>query len=361
MQEHKQTILIIEDDEPARKCMAAFLEQKGFAVLEGKNGRAGLEVLEEENPDLLLLDMSLSGIDGIEILKTLAQNLSELPVIITSGAGTLEDAVKSLQSGAWDFLDNPSGNTEALLHSVNRALQRRNLILEHKKYREHLESEVKKRTEKLKLSEQSLKESLIGTINVVASVVEMRDPYTADHQRRVADLAVRIADALGFDEHRREGLLQAASIHDLGKVAVPIEILAKPGWLSDLEYGLVRTHVQVGYKILTKNDVRFPWPIAQIVQQHHERFNGSGYPFGLTGDEILPEAQILAVADVVEAMASHRPYRHALGIEVALNEIRINSGRFYAPSVVDACLHVFRNERYEFIRSPNYDIFSSVI
>lgn len=360
MQEHRQTILILQKDDLVRKCIATFLEQKGFSVLEGKNGRTGLDVLEQENPDLLLLDIRIPEMDGIEILKTLSKNLSELPVIITSGAGSLEDAVKSLQFGAWDYLNEPTSNMEELLHSINKALQRRNSILEHKQYREHLESEVKKRTEKLKLSEESLKESLVGTIDVVASVVEMRDPYTADHQRRVADLAVKIAETLGFDELRKEGLLRAATIHDLGKVAVPIEILAKPGWLSDLEYGLVRTHVQVGYKILSKKDVKFPWPIADIVQQHHERFNGNGYPFGLERNEILPEAQILAVADVVEAMASHRPYRHALGIEVALNEIQINSGKLYAPSVVDACLHVFHQEHYKFIPSTNYDIFASV-
>lgn len=351
MEDCTRKILVVEDDQLVRKCMSTFLERKGFTIIEAENGEVGLKLLDREQPDLLLLDLRMPVMDGIEVLKHLSGRLDEFPAIVTSGVGTIDDAIKSLRFGAWDYLTKPINNMETLLHAIHKALERRDLILEHKQYRVHLEKEVKKRTEKLRLSEQSLKESLLGTINVVATVVEMRDPYTAGHQKRVADLALEIAGKMGLDELQQEGLLQAAIIHDLGKVAVPSEILAKPGRLSELEYSLVQTHVEVGYNILTKNNVEFPWPIATIVRQHHERYNGSGYPFGITNEEILLEAKILAVADVVEAMASHRPYRHALGIDPALAEIRKNRGILYEPDVVDNCLRVFQEDNYNFIDS----------
>ena len=193
-------------------------------------------------------------------------------------------------------------------------------------------------------SVDQLKEALIGTIRAIALTVEKRDPYTAGHQSRVADLAAAIAGEMGLDANRIEGMKLGAMIHDIGKIYVPAEILNRPGQLSVHEFGMIKTHPEVGYDII--KDVKFPWPVALMVLQHHERMDGSGYPKGLKGDEIILEARILAVADVMEAITAHRPYRPALGFDVALAEIEAKRGQLYDPNVVDACLRLFREKGY---------------
>jgi GAF domain-containing protein len=192
--------------------------------------------------------------------------------------------------------------------------------------------------------EAILRKSLEDSIQAIAATVEMRDPYTSGHQKRVAELAVALAREMGLSEERIHGLHLASVVHDLGKISVPAEILVKPGKLTPIEFMLVKGHAQAGYEIL--KDINFPWPIATIVWQHHERLDGSGYPQGLKGDDILLESRIMAVADVVEAMASHRPYRPTLGIDVALQEIERGRGIQYDAAVADACLKLFRDGRY---------------
>lgn len=193
--------------------------------------------------------------------------------------------------------------------------------------------------------QESLRISLEQTIHVIANTIDERDAYTAGHQRQVANLSSRIAVELGLSADRIHGLHLAAMIHDLGKIGIPSELLAKPKLLSAMELGLVKEHVNIGFNIL--KDIAFPWPIAQIIRQHHERIDGSGYPLGLTGDELLPESKILAVADEVEAIASHRPYRAALGVEAALAEITAHRGTLFDTAVVDACLCLFREKGYK--------------
>lgn len=184
-----------------------------------------------------------------------------------------------------------------------------------------------------------LRHSMNAIIDAMAYAVEARDPYTAGHQRRVTNLARTIAEEMGLGEDQIDGIRMAGVIHDLGKISVPAEILSKPGRLSNLEFQIIKTHSQTGYEILKNID--FPWPIASIVLQHHEKMDGSGYPMGLKGDDIFIEARIITVADVVEAMASHRPYRPALGIEISLDEISKNRGVLYDNDAVGACLKVF--------------------
>jgi PAS domain S-box-containing protein len=194
--------------------------------------------------------------------------------------------------------------------------------------------------------QRDLRASLEQTIQVIADTVDQRDPYTSGHQRRVANLCTEIARRLGLTCDRIHGLHLAASIHDLGKMGIPAEILSKPGKLTPIQYSLVKEHAQMGYEII--RGVQFPWPIADIVRQHHERLDGSGYPQGLKGDAILLEARILAVADVVEAMAMLRPYRAALGMEMALGQIISGRGTMYDATVVDACVRVFREDGHRF-------------
>ena len=203
-------------------------------------------------------------------------------------------------------------------------------------------------TEKTKL-EAALKDSLEKmsrvvdeTVNSLAAAIENRDPYTSGHQQRVAKLAYAIGREMGgLDDDRLKGIGVAATLHDIGKLHIPAEILTKPGQLTDLEFELIKTHAQAGYEIL--REIEFPWPVARTVQQHHERLDGTGYPSGLTGEDIIIEARILSVADAVEAMSSHRPYRPGKGMRSALKEIHKGRGDRYDPRVVDTCITLFRN------------------
>ncbi|MDI6632224.1 MAG: PAS domain-containing protein, partial [Thermoanaerobacteraceae bacterium] len=207
-------------------------------------------------------------------------------------------------------------------------------------------SQRKQAEEELNRTLKKLQRTVLQTIEAMARVVEMRDPYTAGHQRRAAELACAIAEELGLPEDRIRGIQMAALIHDIGKIGVPAEILNKPAKLSNPEFDLVKVHPRIGYDILKEID--FPWPIAQMVLQHHERINGSGYPSCLKGEEILLESRILGVADVVEAMASHRPYRPAFSIEEALQEVSRNSGTLYDAGIVDICLRLFKEKGFTF-------------
>jgi PAS domain S-box-containing protein/putative nucleotidyltransferase with HDIG domain len=207
-------------------------------------------------------------------------------------------------------------------------------------------TEKKRSEEKLKESYEKLSDALAGTVQALTSVVEMRDPYTSGHQKRVAQLASAIARQMELPEEQIEGIQMAALVHDIGKIGVPAEILIKPGKLSDNEFNMIKIHPQVGYEAL--KDVEFPWPVADTVLQHHERINGSGYPQGISGDDIILDAKILSVSDVVEAIASHRPYRPALGIEVALKEISQNRNVLYDAEVADACLTLFKEKEFSF-------------
>ena len=194
----------------------------------------------------------------------------------------------------------------------------------------------------------SLRKAVGVAIQVMVSAVEARDPYTAGHQLRAADIARAIAAEIGLSPDRIDGIRIAGSVHDIGKLSIPAEILSKPTKLSVLEFDLIKEHVLSGYEIL--KNVESPWPLAQIVYQHHERMDGSGYPRHLKGEEILMDARILAVADVVEAMSSNRPYRPALGEDAALKEIENNRGTLYDTGAVDACLRVFREKGFQLER-----------
>jgi putative nucleotidyltransferase with HDIG domain len=200
--------------------------------------------------------------------------------------------------------------------------------------------------EELRASGVRLEQALDATVRALSAAVESRDPYTLGHQRRVASLARAIAQELGLDGESCRGLCVAAEVHDVGKIQIPIEILSKPGRLSDAEFALVKGHAEAGYQIL--KGVAFPWPVARIVRQHHEKLDGSGYPMGLNGADILLEARILCIADVVEAMASDRPYRAALGVAAALAEITLHRGALFDPAAVDACARVFARGDFRF-------------
>jgi response regulator RpfG family c-di-GMP phosphodiesterase len=555
-EEITRTVLTVDDDEFVREILAAYLEDSGYGVLQAENGLLGLEAFRREKPDLVMLDLRMPEMDGLEVLGFITKESPDTPVILVSGMGTIGDAIKALKLGAWDYIAKPIHDMGVLEHAVNKALERAEFLEQRKKYRAHLEEEVKKRTaeveqrrlelekayndlqaevevrkeaeellsnmnleltmlsdcvhavvratdeqnliqeicriivevggyqmawvgfadqdieksvkpiawmgendgfletvkiswdecdrgrgptgtairtakpvvnentsenpntylwreellkrgfnssialpliyeeetlgvltiyasepetfykseidhlmglandlaygicalrtrierieagEEIELHVDKLQKALSGTIKVAASTVEVRDPYTAGHQRRVATLARTIAEEMSLSDNQVEGIFMAGVVHDLGKIYVPAEILSKPSDLSDIEFNLIRTHPQIGYDLLKTID--FPWPIAQIVHQHHERLNGSGYPQGLLSEQILIEAKIICVADVVEAMASHRPYRPARGVDRALEHIQEESGNLYDSMVVNTCLRLFSEKEFQF-------------
>lgn len=210
----------------------------------------------------------------------------------------------------------------------------------------HDVTERKRTEEELREASEKLQRAMEGTIHAMAVTVEMRDPYTAGHQQRVAKLATAIAREMELTEEQVEGIRVAGTLHDIGKIYVPGEILSKPGQLRKNELNLIKDHAEVGYDLL--KTIEFSWPVAQIVFQHHERMDGSGYPRGLSGDDTLIEARIMGVADVIEAMASHRPYRPAFSVEKALLEIIQKKGTLYDPQVVDACFKLFNEKQFSF-------------
>jgi response regulator RpfG family c-di-GMP phosphodiesterase len=367
-------VLIIDDESVVRKNIAAFLEDQNDEVLESENGKAGLDLFRQENPDIVLCDLKMPELDGLGFLKETTKESSETPIIMISGASDIDDVIEAIRLGAWDYITKPIHDMGVLEHALNKAIERANLLKENRLYREHLESEIKKRTEKilertqelqqanerlhkeiierktvenmLKNSLTSLEKTIEGSINTISVIIEMRDPYTGGHQKHVAQLCRAMAMEMGLSNNQIQGIYYASLIHDIGKLAVPMEVLVKPGSINKTEMMLIRIHPQAGWEMLSK--IEFPWPIAQIALQHHERMDGTGYPNGLTGDQILVESKIVAVADVVEAMTFHRPYRAALGIEIALEEIIKNKGTLYDAESVDICVKLIQENNFKF-------------
>jgi response regulator RpfG family c-di-GMP phosphodiesterase len=334
-------ILAVDDTPASLKLLSEILRGEGYTVRSAVNGELALRSAFKSPPELILLDIRMPEVDGFEICRQLKANpdTEEIPVIFVSALSETDEKVMGFELGAVDFVTKPYQREELLA--------RVHTHLEVERLRNHLEELVEEKTRELRESEQKLRRSLLDSITAIAATIELRDPYTAGHQRRVANLATKIATELNLSTEQIEGLGLASSVHDIGKIQVPSEILTRPGRISGVELSLIKEHPETGRGILKGID--FPWPIAEIVQQHHERLDGSGYPNGLKGEEILQEARILAVADVVEAMVTHRPYRASLGDKAALDEIIDHRGELYDPEVVDACLNLFEHKGYHLV------------
>ena len=336
-------ILIIDDEKSIRNTLGEFLHREGYEVDTAEDAERALALLEQGVFDVVITDIIMPRMSGVELLKQVRHSFPHIQVILMTGEPTVETAVKAVQSGAYDYISKPIVKN-TLLNVAGRALQLKEVMEKKQKleeanfyHQENLEKLVKEKT-------QALQQSMQSSIKVLASLVDLRDPYTAGHQRRVGNLAAAIGRELSLTEDSIEGLRVTGYLHDIGKITLPSEILAKPGKINDLEFNIIKTHAAQGFAIL--KDLKLPWPVDQVAYQHHERMDGSGYPNGLKNGDILPEASILIVADVVEAMSSHRPYRTSLGIEAALDEIEANAGRLYEPDAVIACLRVFRDKGY---------------
>ena len=335
---NRKKILIVDDEVSVQRTLKRIMKRIQQECSLASSAEEARRIMKEETFDLILCDNHLTGESGMGLIEHVISEYPETAVIMVSGMDDPEVAEKALEIGAYGYMIKPFKPSEVIIN-VSSALRRQRLETESRTHRENLEQMVATRT-------TELQETLDGVIKVIALTVESRDPYTAGHQLRVADLAGAFSKEMGLPEDQIKGIHMAGMIHDLGKISVPSEILSKPSRLSTIEFELIKTHPQVGYDIL--KGIEFPWSVAEISYQHHERMDGSGYPRGLKGEEILLEARIMAVADVVEAMASHRPYRPALGIDVALDEISKNKGVLYEPEMVDACEALFSEKKFCF-------------
>lgn len=337
-------ILIVDDEAPIRSLLSQILNSQGHNCTQASNAESAEKVLTEKQFDLILSDINMPGKSGIVFVRDLLGTYPETAVIMVTAVVDNDLAESLIQIGVYDYITKPIDRSRVLV-SIANARHRLELNKANIAYRERMELMVNARTISLKETLDKLENSLEGMVNAIAHIVETRDPYTAGHQKRVGLLARAIAVDMGISDEGVKGIYMGGIIHDVGKIAVPSEILSKPSRLTDIEFQLIKSHSQVGFDIL--KDIEFPWPIAEMVFQHHERFDGSGYPRGLSGEDILMEARILSVSDVVEAMASHRPYRAGLGIDTALAEIEGKMGHAYDATVAGICLDLFRKKNYQ--------------
>ncbi len=338
-------ILIVDDEKSIQDMLSHLMGMSGYSCSIASDAKEARSIMKDQHFELILCDVNMPGESGMDFIKYLSDSYTDTAVIMVTGEDNTELAETALDIGAYGYIIKPFKPSELMIN-VSNALRRRKLEINNRMNLVNMEHVINERTSELQNTLEKLRKSTEGIIQAMSSTVETRDPYTAGHQQRVANLAQSIAIEMGLPDEQIEGIFMAGLIHDLGKIAVPAEILTKPGKLSDIEFNLIKVHPQAGYDILKK--IEFPWPIARIVIEHHERMNGSGYPHGLLGADLLLESRILAVADVVEAMASHRPYRPALGLEVALDEILKNKNILYDPAVVDACEKIVSTGHFRF-------------
>lgn len=328
-----ENVLVVDDEEALRHLLGSYLSAMGYRCQKAASSSEAMERLAEQHFDLVISDLRMKGADGIELMKEAKAIYPHLSFVIMTGFVADYKYQDIIAAGAVDYIGKPfeMGELKARLERIER--EKRTL------------KQLEQTNDELKEAYAKLGRTLQQTVNALGSAIEMRDPYTAGHQQRVANLACAIAREMGMSGDVVDGIQVAGLIHDIGKVSIPAEILAKPGPLTRLELQIIEQHPNVGYEIL--KNVEFPWPIATIVYQHHERIDGSGYPVGLAEKHILLEAKILAVADVVETMATHRPYRAALGMDLALKEIVECRGSRYDPEVVEACVRLIEKKEFK--------------
>ena len=359
-------IIFVDDKTSVLEYLAILFKDEPYEILNFSSPSKALRHVKKTGPAVIISDQCMPEMEGTTFLQKVKEMSPDTVRILMTAFVDTDAAIAAINQGnVFHFISKPFDVQELKL-TVKNAIEHYHLMTENKrlirvtktqnktlkKLNDVLEKRVEERTKQLKENEEILKKTLSklrktlgSTIQAMALIVETRDPYTAGHQQRVADLARAIATEMDLPENQIDGIRMAGVIHDLGKIAEPAEILSKPGRLTEIEYSLIKMHPQVGYDIL--KEIEFAWPVDMIVLQHHERLNGSGYPKGLSGNKILIESRIMAVADVVEAMASHRPYRAALGIDKALGEITKNKGALYDPQVVDACVRLFTKKGFE--------------
>jgi putative two-component system response regulator len=373
---YRHSILIVDDEESILNAFKRILADEDYEIHTAHNGLEGLNKLRAaQKPfSLIISDQRMPVMNGVQFFTQAKDIFPDAVRILLTGYADTEAIIDAINKGGVHLYFTKPWREEELLFHIKQSLSKTDLLVENKRLAELIKkqndelldlnktlkekieektSALLARAEELKASYEKTQIILDGTVKTMSKIVETRDPYTSGHEAQVAIISCKIAKEMGLPENQIEAINVAATLHDIGKISVPSEILTKPGHLSDLEMEIIKTHCQVAYDIL--KTIKFPYPVADIILQHHERMDGSGYPQGLKGSDILLEARIIGTADVIDAMASHRPYRPALGVGVAMEEIVKCKGITYDPSVVDACLEIYKTAGKDgFAQVKNY-------
>jgi putative nucleotidyltransferase with HDIG domain len=330
-------VLVVDDESSMRKLLAAMLTDSGVACGMAASGEEALKVVEQEEVTAILADLHMPHLSGMQLLMQVRPLYPDLAFIVVTGEDDVRVGIEAMRNGADDYLVKPL-QPEVVLASLQRALEKKLLQQQLEKYKRQLEEMVEERTKQLQSALRQLEGSYGDTLRALGAAIDLRDSPTAGHSQRVALYSLKIAAELGLREQELRTLSMGASLHDIGKLAIPDSILLKPGPLSEEEWRIMRSHVQIGYDLVKQ--IPFLAEAAEIVLGHHERYDGTGYLRGLKGIEAPLGARIFAVADTVDAMTSDRPYRSALTFKEAFEEIRRGSGIRYDPQVSGSFLRI---------------------
>jgi putative nucleotidyltransferase with HDIG domain len=329
-------ILVVDDEETIREIVCSMLTAANYKCGQAASGMEALALLESgEEFELVLSDLMMANLDGIGLLEKTKERFPDMPVVMVTAVHDVSVALAAIRNGAYDYLLKPF-EREQLLATVRRALENRRLKVENRRYQTHLESLVEARTEQLKKTLIDLERSYDITLEALGDALDKKDAETEGHSKRVTAFTIAIAREMGISKDQIAVIARGAFLHDIGKMAVPDAILRKPGKLTAEEFRIMQEHCYHGYEILKK--IPFLIEAAEIVYAHQERYDGSGYPRGLKGDQIPLGARMFSIADTLDAITSDRPYRPAQSLEVARKEIEVWKGRQFDPDVVDVFL-----------------------
>jgi len=331
----KARILIVDDEEAIREVVSTLLEAQGYRCGSVSNGRLAKEFLIKNPVDMVLSDMMMPEMDGLSLVEWLRKAEPDIPVIMVTAMHDLSTALEAIRRGAYDYILKPFEKDQLFL-GVRRALEHRRLVLENRNYQRNLENLVEERTGQLKGALEQLERSYDDTLEALGGALDLKDAETEGHCKRVTAFTIAIAKAMKVESMLLPQIARAAFLHDIGKMAIPDHILRKPGPLTPEERDVMRTHCEIGYNMVTR--IPFLREAAEIVLSHQEYYDGTGYPRGLRGDEIPLGARIFAVADALDAMISDRPYRKALPVSHAQEEIQRCAGTQFDPKVVEVFL-----------------------
>lgn len=339
-------VLVVDDEPMVCILLKELLATQGFRCSEASNGRQALELLAARPFDLVVSDLRMPVMNGLELLQAVRSRYPQVAFVMATGENDVRVAVQAMKEGASDYIIKPF-HTEVALASVQRALEKRRLQIELENYRLHLEEMVAQRTSELHAAMERIERTYDETLSALGGALELRDLETEGHSRRVTRYCLELARGLGLPEGEVKNIVRGSLLHDIGKIGIPDAILLKPGRLTDEELEVMQTHPQIGYELVCR--IAFLAPAAEMVLAHQERWDGTGYPRGLKGESIPVGARIFAVADTLDAMTSDRPYRRALPFSVAREEIARQAGRQFDPQVVQVFLSI-SEERWQAIR-----------
>lgn len=331
---NKGKILIADDEAYIRELLGDFLASEGYECVLSSDAFEALKKFRQENDiDIVMSDIRMPGKTGLELLDELKKIDGDVIVVLISAVKDIESAISAMSKGAYDYVSKPFKLKEVAL-IAKKAVEKRRLILENKEYQRELERKVEERTIELRNALHELDRTYNSTLRALVTALDTRDTETKGHSMRVVNYTLKIADMLGIkDKHQLKVLEYGALLHDIGKIGIPDAILRKPGRLTKREWNIMKTHSQIGYQILHK--IKFLEEVSQIVLNHHEKYDGSGYPFGLKGFNIPLGSRIFTVADAIDAITSQRPYREALPFEIASEQLHESSGIQFDPEIIN--------------------------